>query len=57
VATGVGVVIVEQNTTAALQLAQDACLLVNGSLVYSGAAAELAANTELAHAYLGGEAR
>jgi len=57
VATGVGVVIVEQNTSAALQLAQDACLLVNGSVVYSGAASELAANKELAHAYLGGEAR
>ena len=57
VATGVGVVIVEQNTTAALQLAQNACLLVNGSVVYSGAASDLAANTELAHAYLGGEAR
>jgi branched-chain amino acid transport system ATP-binding protein len=57
VATGVGVVIVEQNTTAALQLAQDACLLVNGSVVYSGAASELAADKELAHAYLGGEAR
>ena len=57
VATGVGVVIVEQNTRAALQLARDACLLVNGSLVFSGAASELAANEELAHAYLGGQAR
>jgi ABC-type branched-subunit amino acid transport system ATPase component len=57
VATGVGVVIVEQNTRAALQLARDACLLVNGSLIFSGPASELAANKELAHAYLGGQAR
>lgn len=57
VATGVGVVIVEQNTRAALKLAEKACLLVNGQLVFSGAAPELAANEELAHAYLGGQSR
>jgi branched-chain amino acid transport system ATP-binding protein len=57
VATGVGVVIVEQNTRAALQLAQDACLLVNGTIAFAGSASDLAADTELAHAYLGGQAR
>jgi len=57
VASGVGVVIVEQNTRAALQIATSACLLVNGELVFSGLAAELAANQELAHAYLGGQSR
>jgi branched-chain amino acid transport system ATP-binding protein len=55
VASGVGVVIVEQNTRAALKLAESACLLVNGELLFSGAAAVLAADQELANAYLGGQ--
>jgi branched-chain amino acid transport system ATP-binding protein len=55
VASGVGVVIVEQNTRAALRLAQTACLLVNGELIFSGPAADLASNHKLAHAYLGSQ--
>jgi branched-chain amino acid transport system ATP-binding protein len=57
VASGVGVVIVEQNTRAALELAENALLLVNGEVLFSGRASVLAADRELAHAYLGGQSR
>jgi len=51
--SGVGVVIVEQNTRAALEMAETAYLLVNGRVLFSGAARDLAANEDLAQAYLG----
>lgn len=57
VARGIGVVIVEQNTRAALEFAESAYLLVNGSVVFSGSARDLAADDELARAYLGGQTR
>jgi branched-chain amino acid transport system ATP-binding protein len=57
VARGIGVVIVEQNTRAALELAESAYLLVNGSVVFSGRALDLAADAELVSAYLGGDSR
>lgn len=54
---GIGVVIVEQNTRAALEFAESAYLLVNGSVVFSGSARDLAADDELVRAYLGGQSR
>lgn len=45
--------IVEQNTRAALEMAETAYLLVNGRVLFSGAARDLAANEDLAQAYLG----
>lgn len=57
VARGIGVVIVEQNTRAALEFAESAYLLVNGSVVFSGSARDLSADDELVHAYLGGQSR
>lgn len=55
--TGVGVVIVEQNTRAALQVAHSAYLLVNGQVLFEGAGKDLAADEQLASSYLGGQAR
>ncbi len=55
--SGVGVVLVEQNTRTALDLAEAAYLLVNGEIVFSGSGPELAANDELANSYLGGQRR
>jgi branched-chain amino acid transport system ATP-binding protein len=57
VARGIGVVIVEQNTRAALEFAESAYLLVNGSVVFSGSARDLAADDDLVRAYLGGQSR
>ena len=53
--SGVGVVLVEQNTRTALQVAETAYLLVNGQVAFSGSGRELAANQDLAHTYLGGQ--
>jgi branched-chain amino acid transport system ATP-binding protein len=55
--SGVGVVLVEQNTRTALGLADSAYLLVGGQVAFSGSACELAANDDLAHTYLGGQDR
>lgn len=57
VGSGVGVVIVEQNTRAALQAADRAYLLVNGRVLFEGAGQELAADEQLASSYLGGQVR
>lgn len=56
VARGIGVVIVEQNTRAALEFAETAYLLVNGNVVFAGEADALAANDDLVGSYLGGHA-
>jgi branched-chain amino acid transport system ATP-binding protein len=50
---GETILLVEQNSTLALTISQRAYILENGHVVYSGAAAELAGNTELKQRYLG----
>ena len=57
VGRGIGVVIVEQNTRAALELAERAYLLVGGRVAFTGSARELASDGELVRTYLGGETR
>lgn len=57
VARGIGVVIVEQNTRAALETAERAYLLVGGRVAFAGAARELAADADLTRTYLGGQTR
>jgi branched-chain amino acid transport system ATP-binding protein len=52
-ATGVAVVLAEQNAEMALGVADRACVLQNGEVVMSGPAAELAARPEVRSAYLG----
>jgi branched-chain amino acid transport system ATP-binding protein len=51
--TGVGMLIVEQNATLALELAEHAYLLETGHIVMSGPAAEIAADEGVRRAYLG----
>jgi branched-chain amino acid transport system ATP-binding protein len=52
-AGGIGVLLIEQFATVALQLAEHACVMDRGRIVFDGAAAELAARPELLHgAYL-----
>jgi branched-chain amino acid transport system ATP-binding protein len=53
-ATGTGVLLVEQDAGAALELAQRAYLLENGQMILSGPAAELAGDERIRDAYLGG---
>lgn len=56
VAAGTGVLLIEQFTTIALELATRAYLMERGSIVWSGAAAELKEHPELLHAaYLAGD--
>lgn len=57
VGRGIGVVIVEQNTRAALEAAERAYLLVGGRVAFAGEARELAGNADLVRSYLGGEIR
>ncbi len=52
-ATGVSVVLAEQNAEMALAVAHRAYVLQNGEVVMSGAAAELAVRAEVRSAYLG----
>lgn len=52
-ASGVDVLLVEQNAEMALSLADDAHILERGKLVMSGSAAELALSDEVRRAYLG----
>ncbi len=47
-------VLVEQNASMALKLADTACVLKTGSLVMEGDAKELAATDYIRKAYLGG---
>lgn len=47
------VVLVEQNAFRALEIADNACLLVSGKVAYIGSSKELIANSELGRMYLG----
>ena len=53
---GISVLLVEQNVRLALEVADDAYVLENGSMVYSGTAAELAADEERIQALAGASA-
>ena len=53
-ATGTGVLLVEQDAGAALELARRAYVLENGQVTLSGPAAELAGDERVRAAYLGG---
>jgi branched-chain amino acid transport system ATP-binding protein len=53
-AEGMAVVMVEQNALDALEIADRGYLLVDGSNAREGRAAELAADAEVRHAFLGG---
>ena len=48
------VLLVEQNATAALTIADRAYVLENGKIMLSGPAAEVLANPEIKRMYLGG---
>ena len=52
-AEGLAVLLVEQNVVQSLELAARAYVLENGRIVVQGAAAEIAADPALKHAYLG----
>jgi branched-chain amino acid transport system ATP-binding protein len=52
-ATGVSILLIEQNATRALEIAQSACVLDCGALVASGTSAELNARGDIRAAYLG----
>jgi ABC-type branched-subunit amino acid transport system ATPase component len=55
---GVGVILVEQHVHRALEIADRVCVLRNGRMVFSGAAAELRGRAhELSEMYLGQEQR
>ncbi len=51
---GVGILLVEQNATAALDIVDHAYLIENGRIVMSGAAAALKRNPDIQEFYLGG---
>lgn len=51
---GLAILLVEQNTTMALEVAERAYVLELGAIVLEGSAAELARNEALTEAYLGG---
>lgn len=55
--SGVAVLLVEQNATAALEIAETGYLIENGRILMSGPAAVLSANPDVAEAYLGGHSR
>ncbi len=55
-AQGTAVVLVEQNATMALKVADHAVVLEVGRVALRGPAAELAASDEVARLYLGGHA-
>ncbi|HLQ84907.1 MAG TPA: ABC transporter ATP-binding protein, partial [Salinisphaeraceae bacterium] len=54
---GMSVLLVEQNATAALNIADHAYLIENGSIVMSGDAATLQENPDIQEFYLGGGER
>jgi branched-chain amino acid transport system ATP-binding protein len=56
-AQGIAVVLVEQNATMALQVADHAAVLEVGRIALSGPAAELAASDDVQRLYLGGHAQ
>jgi branched-chain amino acid transport system ATP-binding protein len=51
---GVGILLVEQNAAAALDIVAEASLIENGRIVMSGTAAQLKANPDIQEFYLGG---
>ena len=51
---GTTILLVEQNASAALEVADDAYVLENGRIVLSGSAADVAEDPNVAAAYLGG---
>ena len=53
-ASGTTILLVEQNATKALQIADRAYVLENGNITLSGTGAELASSDEVRKAYLGG---
>ena len=55
-ADGISVLLVEQNVRASLEIADHAYVLENGEIVYSGPAAELAADEDRIHALAGASA-
>ena len=55
-AEGISVLLVEQNVRVALEIADDAFVLENGAIVYSGPAAELAADEHRIQALAGASA-
>jgi branched-chain amino acid transport system ATP-binding protein len=52
--TGLGVLLVEQNSAMALEVASRAFVLETGNIILSGAAAVLADDPRIREAYLGG---
>jgi branched-chain amino acid transport system ATP-binding protein len=52
-AEGISVLLVEQNARMSLEIADNACVIDNGSIVYEGAAAELANDEERVQALAG----
>ena len=52
-ATGLAIVLVEQNSTLALRVADDVAILNTGRVVYEGPAAEVRAQHELLNSHLG----
>jgi branched-chain amino acid transport system ATP-binding protein len=55
-ASGVTVLLVEQNARAALAIAARAYVMESGTITLSGAAREIASDPQVVAAYLGGEA-
>ena len=51
--SGIAILLVEQNATRALEIAQYAYLLVSGSTIFEGKAQELLEHKELGRLYLG----
>lgn len=51
---GLSILLVEQNATLALEIAQDAYLIETGRIVFSGSAASVRDNEDIRRAYLGG---
>ncbi len=49
---GLTIVLVEQNTTRALEIADNVCVLASGSMAFSGAAAAARANAALFETFL-----
>ncbi len=50
---GITIILVEQNTKKALEIAEDTCLLVSGGINYYGSSKDLAANEEFGKLFLG----
>jgi branched-chain amino acid transport system ATP-binding protein len=52
-ATGLSIVLVEQNSTLALRVADDVAILNTGRIVHEGSAADARARPELLNSHLG----